>query len=833
MLQNSNNMHENIFRFLQFFIAGFAGLAYQIVSFKLISSSGIGDAISVAISLTAFVSLSGIGALLGGRLSHTLTGRLEIALGSYASILFGSLLFIGIGNFTVFSGYLPLVAKLIAFLVIISPLAIISGMLIPLHQRRLPENKEDNDFLRFFFVYVLFHIGGGISLILIDIYGFSSIGWLQVGLILGLISLFNGITILKTKTSESSQESLDEYRKHSVKYMLLFGLLILSIITGYVGIISYRLFDYLVETNIRNYTFVTSLVFFGLSLSAIIAKKVKLSFRGILGATGLGILTIFIAPAVIPPLSNVFINKGINTWWIYITAGLVLIVPLYALIGVSIPSAIRLGGRSDHVLFIVSIGNALGYWLFILTSHYNVDAIVLGGAAIILGLLSTKGFLLSMLILCNFLYIPLSKSLHGATHQIFLDRYITYENKIIDRFWSNIDGGLAGLDKLTYNFDIVKSWNTYGWSVDHVELEAISPDNTTYYKDQYYILSGSKSLSLLPPEGATFDETMVASIPAFFVDKKDRALVLGSGSGISANVPAKNFNHTDVIDISPDTESILKHFSYVNENVIEDINVIKQDALSFMLAPERQNEENLYDYIFSTVTGAGYPMSSLLYTKEFFNAAKLSLNEDGIFSIWLDRRFGKTEGSPAIIAALKSVFPYVERYKVAPGSGYLDDIFIPYQVVVASKQPIDIAGNNEEVLNLIQSKYQGLKEKVSNINYDLSSVEKILEDRLISESMPTEGVEPSGINSMEYAYSFLMRHQIIKDVVESGEAFTEHYSKGEGIPNQPNDNKIEENILEPEDEGPVSVFDFSPDSPLDPNFDPGPDFNKNVEKIEE
>jgi hypothetical protein len=173
MSQRLNNTHENIFRFLQFFIAGFAGLAYQIVSFKLISSSGIGDAISVAISLTAFVSLSGIGALLGGRLSHKLTGWLEIALGGYASILFGLLLTIGISNFTIFSGFLPLVAKLIAFLLIISPLAIISGMLIPLHQRRLPESKEDNDFLRFFFVYVLFHIGGGLSLILIDIYGFS------------------------------------------------------------------------------------------------------------------------------------------------------------------------------------------------------------------------------------------------------------------------------------------------------------------------------------------------------------------------------------------------------------------------------------------------------------------------------------------------------------------------------------------------------------------------------------------------------------------------------------------------------------------------------------
>ena len=744
------------------------------------------------------------------------------------------MLFIGIGNFTVFSGHLPLTIKLIAFLGIISPLAVISGMLIPLHQRRLPENKEDNDFLRFFFVYVLFHIGGGLSLILIDIYGFSSIGWLQVGLILGLISLFNGLSILNTKTSEPSKDSLDEYKKRSVKYMLLFGLLILSIITGYVGMISYRLFDYLVETNIRNYTIVTAFVFFGLSLSAIIAKKVKLSFRGIMGATGLGILTIFIAPAVVPPLANFFIDIGVNTWFIYAITGIVLIIPLYALIGVSIPSAIRLGGRSDHVLFIVSIGNALGYWLFILTAHYNIDAIVLAGAIIVLGLLSTKGFLLSILIVGNFLYIPLSKDLHGATHQIFLDSYITYENKIIDKFWSGIDEGLYDPSELEYNFDIVKSWNTYGWGVDHVELEVLNPDGSTYYKDQYYILSGSKSLSLLPPEGAIFDESMVASIPAFFVNKKDRALVLGSGSGISANVPAKYFNHTDVIDISPDTESILEHFGDINENVVDDINVIKQDALSFMLDPERKQDRNLYDYIFSTVTGAGYPMSSLLYTKEFFQASKISLNKGGIFSLWLDRRFGKDSGSPAIMAALKSVFPYVERYKVTSGGGYLDDIFIPYQVVVASNEPISVAENNEEILSFVQNKYDGLKEEFSNIDYDLSSIEKILEDRLISDAIPTEGIEPSGINSMEYAYSFLMRHQIIKDVVNSEEAFTEYYSKNESIPNQENNNDIDIGGLEidSESEEPISVFDFSPDSPLDPEFDPGPDFDENIEKPE-
>jgi spermidine synthase len=832
MSQRLNNTHENIFRFLQFFIAGFAGLAYQIVSFKLISSSGIGDAISVAISLTAFVSLSGIGALLGGRLSHKLTGWLEIALGGYASILFGLLLTIGISNFTIFSGFLPLVAKLIAFLLIISPLAIISGMLIPLHQRRLPESKEDNDFLRFFFVYVLFHIGGGLSLILIDIYGFSFIGWLQVGLILGLISFFNGISILRTKVT-SSTESSDGYSEHSIKYMLLFGLLALSIITGYVGIISYRLFDYLVETNIRNYTLVTAFVFFGLSLSAIIAKKIKLNFRGILGATALGILSIFIAPVVIPPLANTLIEFGVNTWWIYGIAAFVLIVPLYALIGVSIPSAIRLGGRSDHVLFIVSIGNAIGYWLFILTAHYNVDTYVLLFSVFILGILSTRWFMLSILILGGLLYTPISNSFHSASHQIFLHNYVVHENMMVDDFWKKIDGNLSNPEDLTYNVYMVESWNTYGWGVDHIELEVLNEVGEEDYRDQYYILSGSKSLSLLPPEGAMFDESLVATIPAFFVENKDRALVLGSGSGISANVPAKHFNHTDVIDISPDTESILNHFGYTNENVIDDINVIKQDALSFMLDPKRVKENNKYDYIFSTVTGSGYPMSSLLYTKEFFDASNNALDDDGVFSIWMDRRFDMEEGAPDIMASMKEVFPYVQRYVVTPKNSYIDlsAIFLPYQVVVASKKPLVVADNNGELLEFMKKKYKELEEESNGLNFELTSVDNILSDRLTTEPLNTS-MNTSGINSMEYAYSFLTRHQVMAKLINAKDLYQQNMNSSgssSGTSNA-NMNDIDWEEMYPSGyESESEPFDFSPDSPLDPAFDPGPDFDKNVE----
>lgn len=828
MLQNSNNMHENVFRFLQFFIAGFAGLAYQIVSFKLISSSGIGDAISVAISLTAFVSLSGLGSLIGGKLSHTFTGWLEIAVGSYAAVFFGLLMFIGIDSLTTISGMFSLEVKLVMFLLIISPLSIISGMLIPLHQERLPKSEENSDFLRFFFVYVLFHIGGGLSLILIDLYGFRNIGWIQVGFILGIISLLNGISITKTKTIYTPLGSdINQYKKNNTK-LLLIGLFALSIITGYVGIISYKLFDYLVETNIRNYTVVTAFVFFGLTLSALISNKIKLSFRGVLGATSLGILSIFISPIIIPPLSNIFITEGINTWWIYVIAGSVLIIPLYALIGTSIPSIIRLGVKSSYALCIASIGNAIGYWLFILTAHYNVDTYVLLGFVFVLGILSTRFFILSVLILGTLLYHPVSKSFHNASHQIFLHNYIVHEKRMLDTFWNNVYNNSNSMP-FEYDVNIINSWNTYGWSTDHIEVVEYSKDGEE--REEYYILSGIKSLSLLPPEITMYDESMVATIPAFFVEDKNKALVLGSGTGISANLVAKNFNVTDVVDISPDTTAILEHFSYMNGNVLDDINLIKQDALSFIL--NNQEDENKYNYIFSTVTGAGYPMSSMLYTKEFFKSSANILSEDGVFSFWVDRRFGIKNGFPGIMASLKEAFPYIKRYTILPQdiSMVLSDTFIPYQVIVASKSPLGLANSNKELFDFIKDKQMKLQEVNGESSDKLLSASDILNKRHIEEPLNiSTDTQPSGINSMEYSYNYLIRYESLENLVNN----TEIHKKR--IMNENNETYIEEGnynkaISKPSQkaESNEEPFDFSPDAPLDPDFDPGPDFDSDIE----
>lgn len=270
----------------------------------------------------------------------------------------------------------------------------------------------------------------------------------------------------------------------------------------------------------------------------------------------------------------------------------------------------------------------------------------------------------------------------------------------------------------------------------------------------------------------------------------------------------------------------------MNGNVLDDINLIKQDALSFIL--NNQEDENKYNYIFSTVTGAGYPMSSMLYTKEFFKSSANILSEDGVFSFWVDRRFGIKNGFPGIMASLKEAFPYIKRYTILPQdiSMVLSDTFIPYQVIVASKSPLGLANSNKELFDFIKDKQMKLQEVNGESSDKLLSASDILNKRHIEEPLNiSTDTQPSGINSMEYAYNYLIRYESLGNLVNN----TEIYKKR--IMNENNETYIEEGnynkaISKPSQkaESNEEPFDFSPDAPLDPDFDPGPDFNENVEK---
>lgn len=734
---------------LQFFIAGFASLAYQIVSFKLISISGLGDAISVAISLTAFVALSGFGALFAGRVRSSMSGIYEALLGLYGVFLFGAIGTIGIDQIISISGGIGLLPKLLLFLATISPLAFISGMLIPLHQHRLQKFRAyEDEFSSFCPVFVFFHVGGAASLLLIEQLGFPGIGWPAIGCFIASLSLMNGLSI----AGESGPRvSLSSGRTNYINKPLLLGLLLLSVLTGYFGIVTYKAFDYLVGPNIRNYTVVTALIFVGLSLSALLSQRINLSFRGILGITGVGILTLFLAVLMVPHLAIFILSLNMSHWVIYGVAGTLLLVPAYALIGVSIPASVKIGVRSDHALFIVSIGNAIGYWVYVGTAHLNIDATVLlvaAGIIIAFGSRKVRAFAACLALILAY---PLFHSYHGAVHHIALENRMTLDAAYSDSLKH------IGSDA-TYEFKVVKSWGTYGWTTDHVRVNRWADGFLDASYDNL-VIGGFVSLQMSDKNATIFAESMAAVLPLLYARGNENALVLGSGTGVSAKAVAEHFVQTDLVDISPDTSPYLYYFEPLNGRVSDLVNIQEQDALSFI--SEQRHQGTVYDLIFSTVTGSGYQFSAMLYTQGFFKAAKEAITDHGVFAFWMDNRFDLNQGAPEIIAGMAAQFPYTLRVTVHPGLGDerldTDRSFLPYQVILGSKSPLELQEARALPVLAFISELD-----IKNGGGGYQSAKEILEER---DTFPVTAVSPDGhaarMETLRFAYNYHLHYEDI------------------------------------------------------------------------
>ncbi|MGX1201077.1 spermine/spermidine synthase domain-containing protein [Marinobacter sp. MBR-105] len=738
---------------LQFFFAGFAALAYQIVSFKLISISGLGDAISVAISLTAFVALSGVGALIGSRIEPGQTGLWESLLGIYGIVLFGAVSALGIDTIVATSGALSATTKLSIFLAVVSPIAIVSGMLIPMHQTRTSlMSGERSDFSSFLPVYIVFHVGGAASLLFIEQYGFPILGWPLVGCILGSLSLMNGLSAVgvsgETYCSDLRQS---EIRQQAVK-RLVWWLLGLSIATGYFGIITYKAFDYLVGPNIRNYTVVTAMVFVGLSLAAIIARSFRFQFREIIAVTGLGIALLFIAGPVTPIIAEWVVVLGWPVWLIHALVGLLFIVPIYALIGISIPSAVRLGVPSALALFVVSVGNALGYWINILTASFNVDAIAL---ALMVGVsvLATSWRLAWIVAPVGLVAVMTTLgAFYPALHHQILHHRLIHDAQF---------QLYPGSDKTDLEFKVVKSWNTYGWATEHVRINlwANAPDDRQLIDSRdYLVIGGFQSLQMADKAHTVFAESMAAALPAFFTSGHSTALVLGAGTGVSARLIAEHFADTDLVDISPDTGDHLYYFEPLNDKVAGMVDLHQQDALSFVAEQAHQGKQ--YDIIFSTVTGAGYQFSAMLYTREFFEAAKSVLRPDGVFAFWMDNRFGADYGAPGILSAMQATFPHVQRVSVFPGIMSQDEL--PYQVVIGSANPLH---ENEvrslPILGYMNDKRLGLVDP--DLRQPLVTVSDTLAERRVWNDNFPGGAEPGQMTTLRFAYDYAFIYQAWAD----------------------------------------------------------------------
>ena len=144
-------------------------------------------------------------------------------------------------------------------------------------------------------------------------------------------------------------------------------------------------------------------------------------------------------------------------------------------------------------------------------------------------------------------------------------------------------------------------------------------------------MTNGKSDSAVPDEYATTG--MLALLPALFVEKAERAFVIGYGTGVTAGELAELSSIREVLvaEISSGVIDAAPLFDYANRNASksEKITIVPGDAYRSLL-----RMEGSFDIISSEPSNPWVAGIEMLYSREFLEAARDRLSPGGVHVQW-------------------------------------------------------------------------------------------------------------------------------------------------------------------------------------------------------
>ena len=187
--------------------------------------------------------------------------------------------------------------------------------------------------------------------------------------------------------------------------------------------------------------------------------------------------------------------------------------------------------------------------------------------------------------------------------------------------------------------------------------------------------------------GEVVAQTGFAMVPIIHTKHFDRSLVIGLGSGHSAEaVHRVGFQDVDIAEIAPGIVEAAKFFfPHINGRVLEQPNVhlILEDGRNHLLLTAYS-----YDLITMELTSVWFAGATSLYSREFYALAKEHLKPAGILQQWIQIHHIGTDEVGSVLATIREVFPYVEFWIVG-GQG----------IILGSQSPLDLqASALEKVL---------------------------------------------------------------------------------------------------------------------------------------
>ncbi|MCG6922541.1 MAG: fused MFS/spermidine synthase [Acidobacteria bacterium] len=170
----------------------------------------------------------------------------------------------------------------------------------------------------------------------------------------------------------------------------------------------------------------------------------------------------------------------------------------------------------------------------------------------------------------------------------------------------------------------------------------------------------------------------LANIPTLFTAGRERALVVGLGTGVTlAALVAHGFHEVVCAEISgPIVEAASTHFGRVNGDVVSwpSVEIIPDDGRSVLL-----EREDLYDVVSVEVTTIWFAGVGAIYSDDFYRLVSRRLKRHGVLLQWFPIHHLSARNLFLVVNTVRSVFPYVSVW-THRHQGF----------VVASNEPLEV-----------------------------------------------------------------------------------------------------------------------------------------------
>ncbi|HMA95556.1 MAG TPA: fused MFS/spermidine synthase, partial [Polyangiaceae bacterium] len=208
----------------------------------------------------------------------------------------------------------------------------------------------------------------------------------------------------------------------------------------------------------------------------------------------------------------------------------------------------------------------------------------------------------------------------------------------------------------------------YGRVIDHAEsldggLTAVAITYESSRNPVKTLLTNGKfqGNNRLDSSGEMMAQTSFAIAPLLHTAQRDRALVIGFGTGTTTRVlDEAGFRHVVVAELSGDIISLAdRHFAAINHGVIHrpNVHVHVTDGRNFLLLDRER-----YDVIGIELSSIWFAGAANLYNDEFYALVEPRLTERGVLQQWIQLHRLNHRDVISILVTLRQRFPRIWLY---------------------------------------------------------------------------------------------------------------------------------------------------------------------------